>query len=154
MAHASTVLVIYLLTFKVYILDDIMAGNILVLRHRPQDSGTHNSVPEMSWNSLCAPPFTQICISTCWKGGPRMPSPHRITIEMAGRCLEKGPGRPARRLAAAQPAALAPAPATPVPLTLLDAWGGGAAEVPPKGKATPIMWWRIQGSRTRNWLVV
>jgi hypothetical protein len=46
---------------------------------------------------------------------------------MAGRCLKKGPGRPARRRAAAQPAAPAPAPAKPVPRSLLDAGGGGGA---------------------------
>ena len=67
------------------------------------DTGLKNS-QQRPWNelnfALCSsvPPFTQICICTCWKGGPRMaptPSPnYRITImiEMAGRCLGKGPG--------------------------------------------------------------
>jgi hypothetical protein len=49
------------------------------------------------------------------------------SIEMAGRGLKKGPRRPARRRAAAKPAAPAPATATPVPRSSRDAGGGGGA---------------------------
>ncbi len=79
--------------------------------------------------------------------------PHTFTelaIDMAGRCHKKGPGRPASHRAAVQPAAPARSGCT----CTCDAGSTDLvpemAEVPPRGKASPIMWGWIRGSHTRN----